>query len=74
MTVHKRIHNLTQSHTAEIEIIKGNIEADHQKWEISFDNMIRKYEKLMINMNHTVWKTDQIVRRIDVTEENLSSE
>ena len=68
------IHNLTQSHTAQIEIIKGNIEADHQKWEISFDDMTRKYATLMINMNHTVWRTDQITQRIDVTEESLSSE
>ena len=68
------IHNLTQSHTAEIEIIKGDIDAERQEREISFDNMIRKYENLMTNMNHTVWRTDQITQRIDVTEESVSSE
>ena len=35
------IHNLTQSHTAEIEIIKGDIDAERQKREISFDDMTR---------------------------------
>ena len=68
------IHNLTQSQTAEIEIIKGDVDAERQKRVISFDDMTRKYDKLVTNMNHTLWKTDQIVRRIDVTEENVSSE
>ena len=66
------IHNLTQSHAADIGIIQRDIDAEREKREMGFSNVTRKREMLTTQVNRLTGEIEQITERLDHTDRNVS--
>ena len=66
------IHNLTQSHAADIGIIQHDIDAEREKREMGFSNVTRKLEMLTTHANRLTGEIEQITERLDHTVRNVS--
>ena len=66
------IHNLTQSHAADMGIIQRDIDAEREKREMGFSNATRKREMLTAHVNRLTGEIEQITLRLDHTDRNVS--